>query len=60
MFLFYQFAIRPVLGKRSPPHLWRIFAGLALQLISLVIVLVTSAITTSKFGLEEVSNSCNF
>ena len=43
-----------------PPHLWRIFVGLVLQLISLIIVLVTSAITTSKFGSEEVSNTCSY
>ena len=41
----YQFVVRPFLVKRSPPHLWRIFLGLVLQLISLIIVFVTSAIT---------------
>ena len=56
----YQFVFRPLLGERSPRHLWRIFAGLALQLVSLVVVLVSSASTTSKFGSEEVANACNF
>ena len=56
----YQFVIRPFVGKCSPPVLWRIFAGLILQLISLVFVTWSVGVASSKFGSQALSDMCTY
>ena len=54
----YQLVIRPLLGKHSPPILWRILVGLILQLISLPLVTWSVAMARSELGSQVLSDVC--
>lgn len=56
----YQCIIRPFMGKRSFPLLWRIFVGLVLQLASLALLTWIGATTTSRLDSDELSEFCDY
>ena len=56
----YQIVVRPLLGKFSPPLVWRILAGLILQIIALAVVTWSGVATAARFGSDVLTNICNY